>query len=466
MTNKINWVKLVSNKHCPLYTYGAVIAVRDLVLKNTSINGTFLYEKSVSGETYLEQNELNKVMKRVKKHSLKDFEFSLDRCKEQGDKLLRLSLNLNKKNFDNWNLGKLRDEFSSYFWEYINMQSFLVTLNLIDWDLTKRVQNILKGFANVNDLFFNLSTPNKNHFNSLEQKDFLQIVLRIKQNNFDLNNLPSMVLLSLKNHSLKYGWINCRHFLEEPWGIDYFISRAKNVLAEDIHGKIEHLYKQLENENKKAEEIVKNLCLSKEESYCIDLFRESIYLRNHRKDLLTLSGFYVRPLLKEIAKRVGMEYFRLIYLTHEEIVQMLNLHINIEERSSGYTIEMINGKISIYNKELHEDKTQIELNFFKGDIANKGKVIGKVKIINHKKDLSKVKKGDIIVAGMTTPDHLIAMEQAAGFITDTGGVTCHAAIIAREMNKPCITGTKIATRVLKDNDLVELDADNGIVKKL
>jgi pyruvate,water dikinase len=58
------------------------------------------------------------------------------------------------------------------------------------------------------------------------------------------------------------------------------------------------------------------------------------------------------------------------------------------------------------------------------------------------------------------------MEKAAAIITDRGGLTCHAAIVAREMEKPCVVGTKHATKLLKDNDLVEVDASNGIVKKI
>jgi pyruvate,water dikinase len=56
------------------------------------------------------------------------------------------------------------------------------------------------------------------------------------------------------------------------------------------------------------------------------------------------------------------------------------------------------------------------------------------------------------------------MKKAAAFITDQGGVTSHAAIVAREMNVPCVIATKIATKVLHDGDLVEVDADKGIVK--
>lgn len=67
---------------------------------------------------------------------------------------------------------------------------------------------------------------------------------------------------------------------------------------------------------------------------------------------------------------------------------------------------------------------------------------------------------------MTTPNMISAMKCAAAFITDEGGITCHAAIISRELKKPCIIGTKIATKILKDGDIVEIDADNGVIKVL
>ena len=67
---------------------------------------------------------------------------------------------------------------------------------------------------------------------------------------------------------------------------------------------------------------------------------------------------------------------------------------------------------------------------------------------------------------MTTPDYVPAMRKASAVVTDEGGITCHAAIFSREINKPCVIGTKFATQVLKDGDIVEVDADNGIVRKI
>ena len=58
------------------------------------------------------------------------------------------------------------------------------------------------------------------------------------------------------------------------------------------------------------------------------------------------------------------------------------------------------------------------------------------------------------------------MKKAAAFVTDEGGTLCHAAIVARELNKPCVIGTKIATEIFKNGDMVEVDAERGIVRKV
>ena len=102
----------------------------------------------------------------------------------------------------------------------------------------------------------------------------------------------------------------------------------------------------------------------------------------------------------------------------------------------------------------------------RGQIAQKGRVTGTVRIVKNKMQMTNVKEGDIIVSPMTTPDFLPAMKKAAAFVTNEGGVMCHAAIVAREMKKPCVIGTKIATQVFKDGDTAEVDADTGIVRKL
>ena len=113
---------------------------------------------------------------------------------------------------------------------------------------------------------------------------------------------------------------------------------------------------------------------------------------------------------------------------------------------------------------LQQEIVSEEVKELRGQIAMKGLVKGMVRVLRNKSQIPELQRGEILVTAMTTPDYLPAMHQAAAFITDEGGITCHAAIVARELKKPCIIGTKIATQVLKDGMLVEIDADNGIVR--
>lgn len=119
-------------------------------------------------------------------------------------------------------------------------------------------------------------------------------------------------------------------------------------------------------------------------------------------------------------------------------------------------------KIGYEMKEINIDN----IDEIKGQIANKGKASGVVRVVLSRKELDKFNKGDILVAPMTTPWYVPIMKIAGAIVTDEGGVVCHAAIISRELDKPCVIATKIATQVLKDGDEVEVDADKGTIKIL
>ncbi len=107
-----------------------------------------------------------------------------------------------------------------------------------------------------------------------------------------------------------------------------------------------------------------------------------------------------------------------------------------------------------------------KINTLQGQVAFKGKIRGRVHILLNARQMATFKKGEILVSPMTMPDLLPAMKKAAALVTDEGGIVSHAAIMARELSKPCIIGTKIATQVFKNGDIIEVDANKGIVKKL
>ncbi len=103
----------------------------------------------------------------------------------------------------------------------------------------------------------------------------------------------------------------------------------------------------------------------------------------------------------------------------------------------------------------------------KGLIGSKGKFTGRAKIIvDENLHGSNINKEEVLVCPMTTPDHLFLMKNAGAIVTDLGGILSHAAIIAREFNIPCLVGTEKATSLFKDNDLIEVDAENGFARKI
>ena len=107
-----------------------------------------------------------------------------------------------------------------------------------------------------------------------------------------------------------------------------------------------------------------------------------------------------------------------------------------------------------------------EVTEIRGCGANQGIAKGRVRILLTSSGVTDFKKGDILVTPMTTPDFGPLIGKAAAIVTDEGGITSHASIISREFGIPCIVGTNDATKLLKDGEIVEVDANKGIVKIL
>jgi pyruvate,water dikinase len=113
---------------------------------------------------------------------------------------------------------------------------------------------------------------------------------------------------------------------------------------------------------------------------------------------------------------------------------------------------------------IKEDSAKVVV---RGLPASPGLTSGVVHVIDDPKDIEHFKQGEILVTLMTSPDWVPAMKKATAIITNNGGMTCHAAIVSREMQIPCIVGTKsrgvAATDTLKTGDIVTVDAKNGVV---
>lgn len=99
----------------------------------------------------------------------------------------------------------------------------------------------------------------------------------------------------------------------------------------------------------------------------------------------------------------------------------------------------------------------------KGIGASGGAVKGKVVVILTPREISKIENRGILVTHATNPLFTPAILKAKALVTDTGGVLCHAAIVARELDIPCVVGTKNATQILKDGQEIIVNGEEGMI---
>ncbi|MDD5290598.1 MAG: PEP-utilizing enzyme [Patescibacteria group bacterium] len=154
------------------------------------------------------------------------------------------------------------------------------------------------------------------------------------------------------------------------------------------------------------------------------------------------------------------------YLTNKKIPNKKEL----TDRSKGLAIFCEGNNLNLLANTDYENlqKNLIGLtgDKLRGAAAYRGFAKGVARVVFDPFKVKRFEEGDILITGMTRPEFLPLMKKAAAFVTDAGGLLSHAAIIARELKKPCLLATKVASEIIKDGDLVEVDANKGIVKIL
>ncbi|MDH5203147.1 MAG: phosphoenolpyruvate synthase, partial [Nitrospirota bacterium] len=169
-------------------------------------------------------------------------------------------------------------------------------------------------------------------------------------------------------------------------------------------------------------------------------------------------------------------------LTDKEIARLVQYGVQIENhykfpqdiewaKDKGGHIFILQARPVTVGVTTEEIKKKERGDFMEQDIIIRGLGVspgqgsGEAKIILKVKDISKLEKGKVLVTEMTTPDWVPAMKKASAIVTNLGGKTCHAAIVSRELGVPCIVGTKNATEVIKDGQMVTVEGKRGLVFK-
>jgi phosphohistidine swiveling domain-containing protein len=376
------------------------------------------------------------------------------------------------KNLENLGKKELHDLWKRWSDAYLDFWSVGMTAELFNYTLEVKLKGSLEKYfkdeRDLNEGFAALSTPTKTSFYRDEEIDLMSISL------LESNKREN----ALDKHSREYFWIYNNYLEANILDKKYFAEQIRHIKPGDAKRFLTEVEGYKRRTKKDKSEYVSRLKLPQEEVKLVELLDESIIFQDVRKKYNLISAHYLEELLKDISKRTDISIRDLKWLLPDEIGEIIdgnNLDDLIERRKNITTILCSIGDnfeigtqntASKINQEFNKAEFVKSVNL-QGTVACTGKsryFRGIAKIVLSPREGKKLKKGEILVTTMTTPDYVVCMKRAGAIITDIGGVTCHAAVVSRELGIPCIVGTEHATKSVKDGDILELHNLRGTVK--
>ena len=358
---------------------------------------------------------------------------------------------------------------------WTNSRTWMVYLSndIIAEAVREELQKHLKNEEKTSQYILSFSTPLE--MNNAMQEHVELLTLAVEQPKIPDGEFEQR----LAKHAKKFEYIPMFGFDHMPYTLEHFretIESFKNPKEE-----LERMQGEIKGRKEKFERELSELNLKEGDTLYkfIQLLKHSVFVRDYRDTLRQQMYLLDRYMYEEIGNRVGgLTAEETTNLTNEEIGDALHgkrvgeVHDIAKKRNTGFLVIQKDFETEVYTgpeskiralKELGEEKIEkiVEL---KGTPGSRGRATGPVCIIHTNKDLGKVRDGDVMVTPVTRQDYVPAMRRCAAVINDEGGVTNHAAIVCREFGIPCIVGTKIAVKSFKDGDMVEVDANKGIVK--
>lgn len=365
--------------------------------------------------------------------------FNINEFRSVGKKLLPI---YQKRKKQIWNdfyryastLSKHKD-YLSFYKNYINFWKVAYITEPISF----YIDSLLKSNEQI--------TIKKKSFTEEYEDELWKLVEEARKigiNKIDVTNI-------IKN----YFWIRNSYY-----GVHYL---TEEEIRAEVRARMEKTKPQ-QNPNIKMPFLPKEL---------IEIGQDIVFMQDERKKIMMQAAYYLHQYLKKTAKTWNIPLLSVEQSVPQEIIKNKKLvsslkdELNLRLRSCTI-ITGITGGVRVFSGQLiyptgAKNTTELEV---RGNVACGGKAIGRAKIVMNIDEIYKVNHGDVIISTMTSPELMSAVRRCVAIVTDFGGIACHAAIVAREFNLPCIVGTNDATKKIYDNDLVEVDANNGVVRVL
>jgi phosphohistidine swiveling domain-containing protein len=469
-----NWVLFQEVPDCPLWLVACPLMAYNGEMSQKygvgETHGIFAYQE---GNLYMyvikeEYAAAGKVMLEKTLKNTKFLSSILDSIESQAKKMILIAqdqINLDCKKLSEEDLWR---EYEKYHQAHHICWVDGQAINLLEMNqslLLDHFEGLLSSFVSnekLKEVVNILITPEQYTYGQKEEQELIQLALENKTD--------------VTSHWNKYAWTGY-DWGGPPWEKSYFVERIE-LLKNDP--KLKYYVKSEEGYTasilNKKKKLVKEYKISNGLQHISKLLERIIYLKSLRVDASWQAYVAIEPVLLEIGHRKHLTLRQLKYVMPNEMKKLIladKFDVNIlnERRKSstflfcdGYMDEIYGQESEdIYEKIQKKTAVNTNVNEVKGECGSPGRAEGIVKIINKPEDMSKMEKGNVLVSHATSPRLVPAMKKAIAIIADVGGITCHAAIVARELGVPCVIGTKIATKVLKDGDIVEVKANHGLV---
>ncbi len=357
---------------------------------------------------------------------------------------------------------KLMDGLNKFWDAYEIHSTSLFTFWNVEYLLSGEILKRLHQAGLENDIDNGMArffVPARANYFVQERTDLAKIAKRYMPNGRKINqkNVPADLSQALKTHADKYGFLLAPFNLGRPPDVGDLVKRLDQKGVSDNVG------------SKKLPSLDD---LSPALRQLAELAREFSYWKTHRLDIFSLADSKINRLYEKLAKHIGISTAQMFFMTRDEICRSYEQKSpvvdgkTLQKRQSAYCLALVDGQINFYvpSQAIDQISSNKSAQAIRGVVASNGVVKGRARVVMRMEDLDNFQKGEVLVTPMTRPEYGVTLDNAVAFVTDEGGILCHAAIISREMSKPCIVGTANATKLLKTGDFVEVDADKGLVR--
>ena len=328
---------------------------------------------------------------------------------------------------------------------------------------------------NYQRYYMAFTEPEHNSFAQDQEENLLKLVKKYWHNNHWRNDLAMKPLAEIKKlypkfyldlvkHANKYGWAYYV-YMGPAFTENDFLNFVKDYLNKGIAPgvRLTNLKKKKDIARKLKIKYLKELKPDAINKFILKIAGRVVWAKPRRKDYQSRSYYHVEKLLREIAKRLFISLGQVRSTPYDILGKALNgkkvdwrmsdeikKHHICLANDDGTVTTLVGKAAENFSarqvKREKENARKMSVTEIKGTTAYAGYASGAVKIINTPGDMVKMEYGDILVSTATTPSVVPAMKKAVAIVTDEGGLTCHAAIVSRELGIPCIVGTKIATK--------------------